>query len=416
MALIFISYTHKDKELATKVQNSLQIRGHHVWRDDTVLKTGTQIPEGVASGIAISDYFITLLSQNALGSSWMRGELNLYANDPKRWEKILALKSDETTPVNFSPLLTSTKYADISGENFNKGIEEILNSIGEPTDESAVKLHDLGRLRFAIDLAARAGNVAMRFYNSSLRQNEALDDRKNAATRADKAAQNEIVSRLAGHEEYSNEVLISEEKPYNDETSVSPDGYTWVVDPLDGTGNFDNKIPFFCTAVGVLKNGKPYIGVVFDPVSNDIYYAMNGMPTEVWNVSRGEVAQVLCDPHSKTLKESVVGIHLSSRPEVAERLLKENLLLDVGKEVKSLRAFGSGQLALAFLSTGKLQAFFQLDNYIWDQVAGVVLIQNAGGVVWDLKRNKSWVSQTKDILASANNDICEGFTKFWSER
>lgn len=94
MAFVFLSYTHRDANSARDIETALQERGHQVWRDDTQLKVGTPIPEGVATGISLCDYFAVLLSTNAISSDWMRGELTLFASDPRRWNRILPLKLD----------------------------------------------------------------------------------------------------------------------------------------------------------------------------------------------------------------------------------------------------------------------------------------------------------------------------------
>lgn len=66
-------------------------------------------------------------------------------------------------------------------------------------------------------------------------------------------------------------------------------------------------------------------------------------------------------------------------------MFQDNYLFHIEEEVRNIRALRSGQLALAYDATGRIQLFFQLDSHLWDQVAGVVLIRNAGGVVSDLR-------------------------------
>lgn len=96
MALVFLSYTYKDKELAIRVQKAIEDGGHRVWRDDSMLRVGAAIPHGVATGVAVCDHLALVITKNALDSAWMRGELNLYAADVANWERIIALKCDVT--------------------------------------------------------------------------------------------------------------------------------------------------------------------------------------------------------------------------------------------------------------------------------------------------------------------------------
>jgi myo-inositol-1(or 4)-monophosphatase len=201
---------------------------------------------------------------------------------------------------------------------------------------------------------------------------------------------------------------------------VELNGYTWVIDPLDGTTNFQNRIPFFCTAIGVLRNGLPHIGAVYDPVANEVYYAIDGSQAKLWSISRGEVSAIAADQTTNELSGCLAGTHISSRPEVAERLLQKDLLLNIEKKVKHLRAFGCGQLALAYVASARMQLFFQFDSHLWDQVAGIVLVRNSkGGSVSKLPDGRgasevlgeNWTFSTRDFIAAANPRVQSEFLK-----
>ncbi|MGO9270862.1 MAG: inositol monophosphatase family protein [Terriglobia bacterium] len=417
MAFVFVSYAHSDENYAGRVEEALRKHGHRVWRDQSSLKAGTPIPQGVATGISLCDYLVIIATKAAAKSKWVLGELNLFIGDPALWDRILLLRFGEEDPTALSPFLRRLNPRWIDFRDSEAGLRDLLVALGQPDDtESPRTPADLDRLKFAIDLAVRAGNVAMRFYNGSMQRNEDLDVRKSATTRADCAAQNEVIARLAADQIYCHDGLISEEKPYNDETNIKPKGYTWVVDPLDGTANFDNKIPLFCTAIGCLRDRLPHLGVVFDPVQNEVYYAMEGMPTEVWHISKGDVERVSADQGTVELKKSLLGTHLSSRPNVAERFITSGILLDLSKEVRHLRALGCGHLALAYVASGRLQGFLQLGTYLWDQVAGMVLVRCAGGCTSDLQTDGTWTPSTKDILTVGNSQLSNALLEFWRNR
>lgn len=417
MALVFISYTHSDKEHARAVQDYIEQLGHTVWRDEDEVEIGAPFPERIAHGVTYCDYLVIIITKNSLSSRWMKAELNWFISaDPDRFDgRILPLKFDETSPNQFSPITSAVRVCDFSVST-EDGQKELRHALGQSTGAEKDKIADIERLHFAIDLALRAGGIVMRFYNSSLTTNAVSDEKKNASTLADEAAQAEVVGLINLHKQYRRDAIIAEEPPFNNETRVQDKEYTWVIDPLDGTGNFNTKIPFFCSAVGCLRDGKPYIGVVFDPVSNDVYYAMTGLRTQVWNVSRGEVSAANVDQTRVHLNKCTCGTHISGRPDIAARLLRDDVLLEVARNVGYLRAFGSGLLALAYVASGRLQAFFQLDTYIWDQVAGIVLVQNSGGTVIDLSSQKEWNTKTRDVLATANTEIKDSFVQAWLPR
>ncbi|MEN6487389.1 MAG: inositol monophosphatase family protein [Smithella sp.] len=364
MALIFLSYTHKDKDLAIKFENAIEKIGHAVWRDDRRVRVGDHIPEVIATGLSRCDFFAPLITENSVHSTWMKRELNNFLMDEKKGNSIIPLRFDETEISDFFPLLKSILYADFR-ENFELGINQIADKLGTPdekTKERKKRLEkDLDRLDFAIDLALGAGSIAMRFYNSSIHLNHPIDERKNTATIADEMAQKSIISKITGHTVFAKDEIIAEEPPY-DHVKINSDGYTWVIDALDGTTNFRNRIPVFCTAIGILKNSKPFIGVVFDPVNNDLYYALSGEQSKVWNVSKGEVNNISTSKTIVTLDECIAGTHISSRPEIASRLFKDDFLLHIAQNVNNLRTFGCGQLALAYAASGRLPLFFSIWN------------------------------------------------------
>ena len=273
----------------------------------------------------------------------------------------------------------------------------------------SIKDDDMARLEFAVDLAIRAGNVAMRYYNSSYRRNEGVNEEKNRSTLADHDAQREITDTLGAHPIYSKEAIIAEEGSFR-KTIPKKRGVTWVIDPLDGTTNFDHKIPLFCTAIGALKNGKPWLGVVYDMLANEVYYAMDGQPTKVWNITQGTDQEVSTASKIKKLKNSILGTHISTIREKARPLFENNLLMNIQQEVKTIRNLGCGQLALAYLAAGRIHQFFQIRSHIWDQLAGIVLIKNAGGIVTELD-GEEWQADSKDFIASSNKTIHSKFIK-----
>lgn len=410
MATVFISYTHEDVKLAEKLESTLKDKGYEVWRDLTTkdLAVGRYIPDGVASGLERADYLALIITENSLKSRWMQQEMFSFIMNDQKWENVLPLKFDSTEPKSFHPILQAALYADFS--DFEAGIERVIERLGSPSSMDKRHEHDRERLYFAIELAIRAGAEAMMHYNSSLISNMTLDDRKNAATLADRSAQNIVVRAIRNNDSYYSERIVGEEGEYKT-LPIDEDGFTWVVDPLDGTLNFENRIPFFCSAIGVLEKGKPVIGVIYNPVEDEVYYSGYGSLTRVWDRRKGEVS-VVRSAESTKLKECAVGIHISSRDEIAAKLVDSGLLMKMRKKARTLRGLGCGQLALAYVASGRLNAFFQFDAPLWDQVAGLVLVQNSsGGKISRIPSGKKWNASTGDFCASANRQIDKAMLK-----
>jgi myo-inositol-1(or 4)-monophosphatase len=284
---------------------------------------------------------------------------------------------------------------------------KLIQILGQPSEKSQQKKENIERLEFAVDLAVRAGNLSMRYYNSSYRSNQAMTSGKNASTLADRETQAEVIGALTGHHNYRHDGIIAEEEPYKG-NPIKEKGYTWVIDPLDGTTNFDSRLPMFCTAIGSLKDGKPYLGVVYDMLTNEVYYAVEGQATRIWNISRGTDIAVSTDSGVRELEHCILATHISATTEKAKPLFENNLLLTIQQKVRTIRTLGCGQLALAYLAAGRIHFFFQIKSNLWDQLAGIVLIKNAGGTVTDLD-SKVWHYKTQDFVASANRTIHSKF-------
>lgn len=412
MAKVFISYAWEDTSSAERIEARLVEAGHEVWRDRNSLWPGEAVLNRILEALEECDALTILLSQNSKNSRWVFFEIEnfLMSKLALSQDKIIPLEVESVDPgKDFPPLKT---YQSINlTQDWDIGLRKLLSVLDDSSKVSETDLEDKQRLDFAVDLALRAGNVVMKYYNSSFRANRTLDSRKNAATKADKQTQLEIISAIKIHPYYRNDGIIAEEDSYKKEKPLK-EGVTWVIDPLDGTQNFSNSIPLFCTAIGALKDGKPYIGVVYDLLNNELYYAVQGKPTRVWNISRGSDVIVNSNRDFSSLKECLLGTHISATPEKAEPLFSENILLSIQKSVKSIRTLGCGQLALAYIAAGRLQIFFQLGTHIWDQVAGIVLIENAGGVVRSLK-GKKWKPATNEFFAASNAVLAKEFMKLW---
>jgi myo-inositol-1(or 4)-monophosphatase len=406
MAKIFCSYARQDRDKVAAVKEALERHNHEVWLDEQDITVGLSIPHAIQIGLNTCDFLAVFLTKAAAQSHWVKRELAtfLMRDTQEKVSAILPLKFEECRISDFSGLI-DLRYADFTTD-FDKGIHEVLRRIdSEPGRRSSISKSDYERLLFAIDLAVRAGTTTMMYYNRALMENASLDERKNTATEADKVAQIRTISQIMGHHEYERETILAEEEPY-DHVPIAQQGYTWVLDPLDGTINFINRIPMFCSAVSVLKDAWPFIGVVFDPVQGEIYYAIDGQQTQVWKLASGDTSLVSVDQRVNEASRALLGTHISSRSKVAAELFKNDFLLTLANEFRHVRAFGCGQLALAYVATGRLHAFVQLGSYLWDQTAGVVLVRNAGGVVRQMGDTlKEWTYQTRDVVACANESI-----------
>lgn len=149
--------------------------------------------------------------------------------------------------------------------------------------------------------------------------------------------------------------------------------WTWVVDPIDGTACFVNGMYAWCVSVAVLRNGRPVIGCVYDPNADELFHAR-----------RGGGALLGADPirvHPGTrLKDGVLGVGTSFRVGIADFVpFLERVLGDGGMFIRN----GSGALMLAYVAAGRLIGYFEPHMNAWDALAGLVLVEEAGGATND---------------------------------
>lgn len=148
-------------------------------------------------------------------------------------------------------------------------------------------------------------------------------------------------------------------------------GRSWIVDPLDGTVNYANGIPFFCVSVGLIVDGRPAAGAVHDPMRGETYWATADGPAYLDGV-------VVTASDKPSLGDCVVSLALAGRG-VATRARA------VRKAIRVSRNMGSAALALAYVANGRFDAFIQSAGMsAWDVAAAGLIAERAGARVTNL--------------------------------
>lgn len=183
-----------------------------------------------------------------------------------------------------------------------------------------------------------------------------------------------------------------------DEVTKIGKGDMWVVDPIDGTANFIRGLKASVISVGLVKEGKPYLGVIYDPYKDEIYYAergkgafMNGTPMHVSD--RDFKHSVICTAASLYNKD------------FAEPCF--NIMRDVYMQADDFRRFGSAANEIAYLAAGRIELFFEMRLFPWDMAAGVVMIEEAGGYVEILHEKELPYDRPAGIIAANSKENFE---------
>ncbi len=167
--------------------------------------------------------------------------------------------------------------------------------------------------------------------------------------------------------------------------------HRWIVDPLDGTTNFLHGIPLFCIAIGLERAGEVVAGVIYNPILDELYAAEKGGGAYL-NNRRLRVAQ------RKTLADCVLSIGIPHRGRGDKDLfLKE--IKALMPQVSGLRRTGSSCIDLAWVASGRFDAYYEYDLQPWDLAPGSIIVREAGGLVTDLKGSPK-VLETGDVLAA----------------
>ena len=172
----------------------------------------------------------------------------------------------------------------------------------------------------------------------------------------------------------------------------SPAGaeYVWVIDPLDGTTNFIHGFPQYCVSIGVRHRGAAAHAVVYDPLKNELFTASKGRGAFV-NDRRMRVSKCT------RLDQALVGTGFPFK-ELSRLDLYSKQLIYMMKNTAGVRRAGAAALDLAYVASGRLDAFWEMGLSPWDMAAGALLVQEAGGLVGDLQGEQTFM-ESGDIAA-----------------
>jgi fructose-1,6-bisphosphatase/inositol monophosphatase family enzyme len=158
-------------------------------------------------------------------------------------------------------------------------------------------------------------------------------------------------------------------------------GWTWVVDPLDGTRNYVSGIPFFCVNVALCHRGEPVVAVTHDPVHGETFWAEKGGGARLSGGQAPGSDQPCRVSDKPSLQASVLGFDMGYNDQRAAHMLA--LLSELWPGMQSVRIPGSAALGLAYAACGRYDLFVHHYLFPWDLAAGILLVREAGGVITD---------------------------------
>ena len=231
-------------------------------------------------------------------------------------------------------------------------------------------------LAFATDLARRAGTILTDSYERIQRVD--YKSKRDVVTDADYASERIAIDAIRAR--YPGDAILAEES--GEHAGVlrddgSHNGRTWVIDPLDGTVNYANGIPYYCVSIGLVVDDVPTVGVVLDPARDDLYAATVDGPATLGG-------EPITTSAKDTLSDYVVSLAVIGRGGLARER-------KIAPLIRIHRRMGSAALALAYVSNGRFDAYIQNGGLsLWDVAAAGLIAERAGAVVTDLAGGPWW--------------------------
>jgi len=222
-------------------------------------------------------------------------------------------------------------------------------------------------LDIATEAALAAGSV-LQSYWGNLKQIEEKGRPGDLVTEADKAAEAAVLAVL--HRHVPDHSILTEE---SGQFGNREDKYLWAIDPLDGTTNFAHQYPASTVSVGLMIDGVPQVGAIFDPFHQELFRAAKGVGA---TRDRRPIQVSQTVELSKSLLVSGFGY---DRQKTADNNYAEFCYLT--HLTQGVRRSGSASLDLAYVACGRLDGYWERGLSPWDVVAGIILLEEAGGKV-----------------------------------
>lgn len=251
-------------------------------------------------------------------------------------------------------------------------------------------MNNQDELELALEAARKVENIIKHGFEKVL--NISAKEGKGVVTEVDQESERVIVDTIQNQSNYP---ILGEEGGLRGEKG---DTY-WIIDPLDGTTNFTRKIPLCAVSIALIKDNKVEVGVVYNPLLNELYYAQKSKGA-YYNDQAIKVSNIT------SVKESVIFINSGYAKEDKKRSAEVTNRLGVNA---SPRKFGTSALELGYVAKGSMEAFLCSGDELWDYAAGILIVKEAGGKITDWQGNE-WDNSNSFICASnglVHNEIIQ---------
>lgn len=222
-----------------------------------------------------------------------------------------------------------------------------------------------------------------------LEKDVSFKGKKDLVTKYDVGIENFLKDKFS--KVFSDYTIIAEESDNKDNEFLN----SIIIDPIDGTTNFVNQVPHTAISVGVYKNKKPYIGVVYNPILDELYEATVGNGAFL-NGKRIEVS------NENDLQKSLIATGFpytsgSNEDDLNDVMSKLKNILPFCQDIRRL---GSASLDLCYVARGVFEGYYEMNLKAWDVSAGLLIVQEAGGKISGINGSEYKIFEDKYIVAS----------------
>lgn len=257
-------------------------------------------------------------------------------------------------------------------------------------------------LNIAIQAARDSSRSILHFFDRLDQVKVSEKGKNDLVTQVDQLAEQEIIQHI--RKAYPNHNILGEESGRLENSG----DYTWIIDPLDGTANFVNGLPHFAISIAVAKGNQLEIGCIYDPIRQELFTAERGKGAQL-NNKRIRVSD------TKKIDNALVatGFPFRDAPLLQAYLPSFNAVLP---QVADIRRAGVASLDLAYVASGRMDAYWEPGLKPWDIAAGALLVKEAGGVVTDLKEQQEFLDNGSIVAGNIHTHpalykLVQGFFK-----
>ncbi len=244
-------------------------------------------------------------------------------------------------------------------------------------------------LELAKKAAQEAGKILVAGWETDLATVSKADN--SLVTKIDRESEEKIISII--QEVFPAHKIVGEEGGESGNSDFS-----WHIDPIDGTTNYSRRIPICAVSIGLVKDNLPIVGVLFNPFTQELYWAEKGQGAYLND-------KKIITSAETTVEKSIVAVSYSHSSEVRELMAHKTKLLT---KCRTKREYGSAAYELGLLASGRLDALFLADHHSWDLAGGMIIVTEAGGVMTDASGQETDIN-TQYLVGTANTSLHQQF-------